>query len=105
MPDIYDDSPSPSEVAELLSRVDQDKANELVAAFDGAATRLHAQIAEAMWALAMLQARVLATAPMGPVQVTTAAHMADMVRIALPGMMLAIERGRREATGEQPFDA
>jgi leucyl aminopeptidase (aminopeptidase T) len=105
MTDTVDDAPSPTEVAKLLADVDQGKANHLMRAFDQAAGETGARNCEVMWALAMLQARVLAAAPMGDVQVWTAGRFAEMVRLAYPALALAVEKVRRARSGELEHDA
>jgi hypothetical protein len=99
MTDTYDDTPVRTEVAEMLAGVDQGKANFLMQAFDHAAGETQAQYSEAMWAIAMLQARVLALAELGPTQIWAAERFAEMVRLALPAVMLQQEKQRRQASG------
>jgi hypothetical protein len=100
-----DEPMSPTDVARLLEGVDQDKANAMVSAFEAVAQQEQAKNPEAMWAVAILQARVLAAAEMGNEQVWVAARFQEMVALALPAMILATEKGRRAAMGEPKHDA
>ncbi len=105
MIDIIDDAPTRTELAILLADIDHDKSNFLVAAFNTAAAKVQAHNGEAMWAIAMLQARVLAMADMGEAQTWAANRFFEMVRVALPGMILAVEQARRSADGSRSHDA
>lgn len=97
--DRVSDAAPPPDVAEVLRDIDADVAAELGRAFDAKAQELGADMATAMWAIAQLQARVLAAAPMGSEQVFTASRFAQMVQLAFPFMALMTERSRRRAEG------
>lgn len=97
--------PTASEVASLLAGVSQETTNALIAAWDAATTEHGATMGEAMWALAMLQARVLASAEMGDEQVWVAGRFAELVQLALPAMMMAVERAKRLGGERPPNDA
>ncbi len=77
-----------SEVAELLANLDQGRCNSLLTAFNHAAIAIEATNVEAMWAVAMLQAQVLARAEIGGEQVWAATRMGELLRIALPGAIM-----------------
>jgi hypothetical protein len=94
-----------TDLARLLEGIRQDKSNQLYEAFNKAAEANVASLPEAQWAVAMLQARVLAMAEMGGEQVWVAARFAEMVTAALPAMMLAVEQGRRTKAGKPAHDA
>lgn len=94
-----------TDLAALLEGTDQQLANELYEAFNAKAAENGARMPEAMWAVAMLQARILAQAEMGQTQTWVAGRFHEMVTAALPGMMLAVERGRRAFEGLPPSDA
>jgi len=72
--------------AELLALVDQAKAAEIVAAFGRAA--VGAPTGTVMWALAMLQADMLARAD-PELGLWVAARLADLCQVALPAMIAA----------------
>ena len=105
MSDTIDDTPSLTEVAQLLAGIDQVKADFMMQAFQHAAAEVKAHNPEAMWAIAMLQARMLANAQMGSEQHWVAHRFFDMVRIAIPAMILEVEQVRRQREGELPHDA
>jgi hypothetical protein len=86
---------APRDVVQLLRLTSQDKANALVAAFAAASLEHASSWADAAWAVAMLQAKLLAMAPMGNDQVWAAANFSELVQIALPAAMLA----QRDAEG------
>ena len=92
-----------SDAAVLLAGVNQDISNELVRVFDEASRITGAKMGDAMWAMAMLQARVLASAQFGDEQEWAARRFHELVRLALPGMMMAVEKSKRE--GRPPNDA
>jgi hypothetical protein len=94
----------PSEAALLLEGVNQQTANELLRVFDEATRITDAKMGEIMWTLAMLQARVLASAELGDEAEWVARRFHELVRLALPAMMMAVERAKREAKGT-PNDA
>lgn len=97
-------TPTTSELERLLAGIDQGKANELMAAWDRASRESGATMGEAMWSLAMLQARILASGEMGDEQVWVAARFAELVAAALPAMMLAVEQAKRKAEGKPEHD-
>lgn len=94
-----------TDAAVLLASVDQGRANELLRLFDQAAAELKPNMGEAMWAIAMLQARILASAEMGEQQIWAAARFAELVQLAFPAMVLKVEQARRQATGAPASDA
>lgn len=82
------------ETAELLAGLDQERCNLLLMAFNKAAVTIRATNSEAMWALSMLEAQVLAHAAYGPEQQWAAARLGEMLRIALPGAMMQAMEGK-----------
>lgn len=100
-----DDLPSQAEMRAMLEGIRQAVSNDLVQTLEDAARRAGATMGELMWAVAMLQARVLASAEMGDQQVWTAGRFSDLVRLALPAMMLAVERAKHAQPGTHPHDA
>jgi hypothetical protein len=83
-----------SEVAEVLANLDQGRCNLLLIAFNNACFGWEATNVEVMWALAMLQAQVLARAEIGGEQIWAATRMGEMLRIALPGAIMQAQQGR-----------
>ena len=83
-----------SEVAERLANLDQGRCNFLLVSFNEAARKLVATNVEVMWALAMLEAQVLARAEIGGEQTWAATRMGELLRIALPGAMMQAHQGR-----------
>lgn len=108
-PDPPEAPPRPAtertQVAQLLAGINQDLANDLYETFNQRALELGVNNPEAMWAVAMLQARVLAAAEIGDQQMWVAARFNEMVKVALPAMIAAVERGKRAHEGRQPHDA
>ena len=100
-----DPAPSPSDVALLLRDVSQDDANQLMRAFDEEAFKLEARNPTAMWALAMLWAKILASAEIGDEQTWAAARFGEMLQLALPAMMLAVEKAKRLSQGRPSHDS
>jgi hypothetical protein len=93
-----------TDTAELLDGIDQERANLLVEAFDKAAARIKATNPEAMWAVALLQARVLSHAEIGREQIWVAQRFADLVTLALPATIMRREHALRAAAWQPPFD-
>ena len=83
-----------SEVANMLAEIDQGRCNDLLAEFNHACRKWQSTTAEVMWALAMLQAQVLARAELGGEQTWAATRMGEMLRIALPGAIMQAHQGR-----------
>lgn len=82
--------PPPPQIADVLAGIDQDTATALVNAFNGFAHARNTDVATVMWALANLQATVLAKAGDMELQVWTAMRFAEMVEVALGARMLAM---------------
>jgi len=93
--------------ASELHDINHAKAEGLMRAFDLMAERLGTvSNATAMWALAMLTAKVFAACAMQQeVQDATSRRFADMLRIAYPPVLQAMEQAQRQAEGRQPYDA
>lgn len=89
----------------VLSNVDQQAANVLLDTFNKRAAALGVDVKTAQWAIAMLQAHILARAQMGDAQFHVAAEFATMVKLALPAAMLDVERTLRMFAGQPPNDA
>jgi hypothetical protein len=81
-----------TDVARLLQDADQDTAARLANGFNDAAAVSGANMATVMWALANLQARVLALSGIGDIQLWQATQFQRMVEVALPAQMIAVER-------------
>jgi hypothetical protein len=89
------EDPVRSEVAEVLANLDQGRCNLLLIAFNNACFQWESTNVEVMWALAMLQAQVLARAEIGGEQTWAATRMGEMLRIALPGAIMQAQQGKR----------
>lgn len=96
-------APGATDVAQLLEGIRQDASNELMRVFDEASRITGATMGEVMWAIAMVQARILASAQLGDEAEWVARRFHELVQCALPAMMMAVEKARRE--GKPPNDA
>lgn len=94
--------PVSPETKVLLEQVSQDRANELMTAFSDACRGIGATTAEIMWTVAMLQARVIATFNMGDDQKQAALQFGEMLLVALPSAILALEHAKMAMRGGKP---
>jgi hypothetical protein len=83
-----------TDVARLLRDADQDVAARLANAFNDDAAASGCNMATVMWALANLQARVLALTGVGDLQLWQATQFQMMVQVALPAQMVAVEKAK-----------
>lgn len=82
------------EMVALLRDTDQAMSNELMQAFADAARARNARTGEIIWALAMLEAAVVANEDFGEPQQRVAHLMRQMVHAALPAAMMKNAQAR-----------
>lgn len=97
------DEPHQPTAAETLAGVRQDVSNALLAKFDEVCADINPTMGEMTWAVAMMQARILASAEFGEMQTWAASQFGRMVAIALPAFMMEVEKRKR--AGKPPNDA
>jgi hypothetical protein len=94
--------PVSPETKALLEQVQQDRANSLLTAFADACRGLGATTEEIMWTIAMLEARVIATFELGEAQKAAAMQFSELLGVALPPAILALERAKMAMRGGKP---
>lgn len=85
-----------TELYRVLEDVDNRKAARIFQAFSETAKAETANMAEAAWALAQLQAQLLAAAP-GELQLWWAGRLAEMCQLALPTALMAAQAAAHAA--------